>query len=473
MAAVLASCARGPHPWRMRFPPPIRLTAPLVALLCGLAATILDYRLNLDLDLARNVEELNARTDSTGRRLAKLSEKLPENSADVLQTDVEVTEELPSLDNVGVLDDRGIILAGSPKTLCGKQVASTDLAAAATLINAQGRPAIARGNDESITLSAHPYHMKSGQTGWVLLESNSASAVAAAYKDAQMELRWMASAMGLLSLLLWALLHFAFAGRLARLAKSVRAFGEGSASTPDLPRGGDEVGEVAQAFSVMAGKLRERDTAQLRLEREVLDISEGERRRIGHDLHDGLGQRLTAASMCTNALVAALQSGEADLAPRAEEVGRNIREAIAEARSLSHGLAPVSMEDDGLMSAFEALARSASHGGVRCVFDCPVPVRVENAEVAGQIYRIAQEAVNNALKHASPAEIRIGLLVRDGSIILEVDDDGSGFPEDQAEKGGIGLRVMHYRARAIGAELETGSPPAGGARITCRVPESA
>jgi signal transduction histidine kinase len=238
-------------------------------------------------------------------------------------------------------------------------------------------------------------------------------------------------------------------------------------------RGGDEVADLSLAFSTMARKLRERETEQLRLEREVLDISERERRRIGHDLHDGLGQRLTAASMSTNALVAALQTGGPDFASRAEEVGRQLRDAIAEARTLSHGLAPVTMEDDGLMTALAALAGSTSQGGVHCVFDCPVPVRVRDAELAGQIYRIAQEAVNNALKHASPAEIRIGLSSREGTLVLEVDDDGEGFPDRQSQSGGMGLRVMRYRAQTIGGELETGSPPAGGARITCRVPNPA
>jgi signal transduction histidine kinase len=136
----------------------------------------------------------------------------------------------------------------------------------------------------------------------------------------------------------------------------------------------------------------------------MLEISEGERRRIGHDLHDGLGQRLTAASMGLNALVAALKAQDPPaLAKRGEDIGRQIREAIAETRSLSHGLAPVALVDDGLMSALVSLAEGSSRGGtVRCVFECAEPIRVADAEVADHLYRIAQEAVNNALKHAHP-----------------------------------------------------------------------
>jgi signal transduction histidine kinase len=94
---------------------------------------------------------------------------------------------------------------------------------------------------------------------------------------------------------------------------------------------------------------------------------------------------------------------------------------------------------------------------------------VVDAEVAGHLYRIAQEAVTNALKHAAASEIRIGLEGRDSAIALEVDDDGEGFDEASHAGDGIGLRVMRYRARLIGGELEIGSAPAGGVRISCQV----
>ena len=92
-----------------------------------------------------------------------------------------------------------------------------------------------------------------------------------------------------------------------------------------------------------------------------------------------------------------------------------------------------------------------------------------DAEVAGHLYRIAQEAVNNALKHAAPSEIRIGLEQRDGWLVLEVDDDGEGFAESSLPNDGIGLRVMRYRVRLLGGVLEIDSAPAGGARVCCRV----
>jgi signal transduction histidine kinase len=175
--------------------------------------------------------------------------------------------------------------------------------------------------------------------------------------------------------------------------------------------------------------------------------------------------------MTANALVIAAQkAGAPELAERGEDIGRQLREAIADTRALAHGLAPVALADDGLMTALASRAESTSRGGtVRCVFECAEPVRVADAEAAGHLYRIAQEAVNNALKHAAASEIRIGLERRDGMLVIEVDDDGGGFDEKAEARDGIGLRVMRYRARLIGGVLEIGSAPAGGARISCRV----
>jgi signal transduction histidine kinase len=279
----------------------------------------------------------------------------------------------------------------------------------------------------------------------------------------------MASAMALLSFSLWAALHFGFGARLIRLARMMRDFGDEKLKAPLAIHGGDEVRELSEAFVTMAANLRARDEETLRLEREVLEVSERERRRIGHDLHDGLGQRLTAASLAMNALIAALQTEAPALAGQGEEIGRRLRDTITEARGLSHGLAPVALADEGLMAALATLAENTTRTGtVRCLLDCPEPVLVPDVETAGHLYRIAQEAVANALKHADASEIRIGLDLRDRELLLEVEDDGIGISESTPAAGGIGLRVMRYRAQLIEGLLEIGSAPAGGTRISCR-----
>jgi signal transduction histidine kinase len=125
------------------------------------------------------------------------------------------------------------------------------------------------------------------------------------------------------------------------------------------------------------------------------------------------------------------------------------------------------------MHALHELAKATTRStGVRCIFDSPLPVSVPDVALAGHLYRIAQEAVNNALKHAAPHEIRLGLERREDTFVLEVDDDGDGLPETLAAGGGIGLRVMRHRAQLIGGAFEIGSSPAGGTRIACYIPSS-
>ena len=205
----------------------------------------------------------------------------------------------------------------------------------------------------------------------------------------------------------------------------------------------------------------------MRLEREVLEISEGERRRIGQDLHDGLGQQLTAASMTTNALVGALENGRARAGRtrgghRTAAARGHRRDALAFARSRT-GRAPGRRADGRCSPARGGTSRS---GAVRCVFECAQPVRVADAQIAGHLYRIAQEAVNNALKHAAPSgnphrprATRRRAGARGGRRRRR--PAGNAPPPND----GIGLRVMRYRVRLIGGVLEIGSPPAGGTRI--------
>ncbi|MEP6809918.1 MAG: sensor histidine kinase [Chthoniobacterales bacterium] len=461
-------------PWHLgplRFPPPIRFTAPVLALAFGLMATWFDYRLNLDLGLARHFEEMRRRAESNGGRLAQASAQLlAANDRDGLQLKVETIPDLPEIELAGVVDEKGRIIVDSKGDMRGRPVTETPLAQAAGLINSAGQPVIEREQNGSALLSAHPFHLGEHGTGWALLVFDRGEAIAAARSDARTQLVWMALAMALLSLVLWAVLHFGFAERLARLARSVEAFGEGTSNVPEVLRGGDEVASLSEKFAFMATRLRERDAAQLRLEREVLEISESERRRMGHDVHDSLGQRLTAASLTTNALLGALKKGAPALIEHGEEIGRQLRDAIAETRALSHGLAPVALLADGLTGALGTLAENTGHlGSVRCIFESTGNVRVTDPEVAGHLYRIAQEAVNNALKHAAPSEIRLGLERQHRHLVLEIEDDGEGFNEATPAVDGIGLRVMRYRARLIDGLLEIGSAPAGGTRIVCRV----
>lgn len=206
-----------------------------------------------------------------------------------------------------------------------------------------------------------------------------------------------------------------------------------------------------------------------RLEREVLAASERERHAIGADLHDGLGQQLTALELVCTMLKA--DAGTPELRDGLDRMGGMLREAIAQTRFLARGLVPVGSEPDALQIGLaELAARTTALGGVRCAFESPEPVLLADPFVAGHLYRIAQEAVNNAVKHAQARNLTIRLAQDGGALTLVVSDDGSGLPKSRPAARGLGLGVMRHRARVIGAELEIASQRGKGVTVRCRVP---
>ena len=461
----------------MSFPPPARYYVPLLVFVFGLATTLFEYELNLANDLERNLKEVVAEMDATGERMARRSGKqLERGEPAMLVEDLASWAHQPWLKQAALADEHGVVIDDSEKQWTGLSVKETPLQPAMKMAMRDGGGAghgKSRSKDGTLLFGAYPFPVGTPGKGWALVVFDRADAVAQATADARQQQRWMAVAVTFLCLGLWAALHFGFAARLARLTQAVRDFGEGRAKALPKISGGDEVHELSLAFAAMGDRLAERETERARLERVVLDTSEREQRRIGEDLHDGLGQQLTAASLATNGLITALGTAAPELVPQAENLSRQLRESIAGVRAMSHGLAPVSLADDGLMNALHELAEATTRiASLRCIFDCPQPVRVPDLVLGGHLYRIAQEAVNNALKHAMAKEIRLGLERREDTLVLEVEDDGDGLPDSPSAEGGIGLRVMRHRAELIGGTLEIGSPPAGGTRIACFIPQS-
>ncbi len=206
-----------------------------------------------------------------------------------------------------------------------------------------------------------------------------------------------------------------------------------------------------------------------RLEKEIVDISEREQHRIGEDLHDGLGQQLTAIDMlCTSLHEDAASLPE--LAKDLRQISKLLRESIRHVRLLARGLVPVKGEPDALQTSLMELAeRTLSLGRCRCRLDCPVAVPMHDAIIAGHLYRIAQEATNNALKHSRATEIVIALRRASGHVDLRITDNGRGLA--MGTSSGMGLHVMRHRASVIGAELTIDSVPGKGTTIICRWPE--
>ncbi len=214
-------------------------------------------------------------------------------------------------------------------------------------------------------------------------------------------------------------------------------------------------------------------TERKQLEKEILSISDREQRRIGQDLHDGLGQQLTAIEFMAQSLkgdMADLKPPRPDLLGQLTCLAGFLREAITQTRALAHGLTAFMLDASGLHAALaELVQRTNTLGRVRCRFVCPVPVLLHDSETAGHLYRIAQEAVANALRHASASEVGVSLTGGDGHILLTVSDNGKGLPVSRKHGGGIGLQVMRHRANAIGAELTIDSKRGKGVTVSCRL----
>jgi len=209
-------------------------------------------------------------------------------------------------------------------------------------------------------------------------------------------------------------------------------------------------------------------TERKQLEQEVLDTSNREQQRIGQDLHDGLCQQLAGIELMCQVLEQKLAVKSKSEAERAGEIARHVREAITHTRSLARGLSPVEFEANGFMSALQELAAHVQKlFQVECRFECPEPVLIQSNTAATHLYRIAQESINNAIKHGKARRIVIALRFSDGGVVLAVTDDGSGFPAKLKTPAGMGLRIMKYRAGMLGASLEFRRANGRGTVVSC------
>jgi signal transduction histidine kinase len=207
------------------------------------------------------------------------------------------------------------------------------------------------------------------------------------------------------------------------------------------------------------------------LEREVVAAGEQERYRIGADLHDGLCQHLAAITCITNSLHDDLAKLYPRLAGTAAELDELLKDAVVQARNIARGIAPVPMDEDGLVFALDELAASTRR--IHCI-DCRLEADEESPvfdrEIATHLYRIAQESISNAVRHGHATVIAIKLKVRRAEITLSIQDNGTGIQETERSADGMGLRSMRYRAGVLNGFFEITSPREGGTFVCCRVP---
>jgi len=244
-------------------------------------------------------------------------------------------------------------------------------------------------------------------------------------------------------------LYVLFAGVLSKLGTLVR----------ELDR------RVEERTAALEREMAERQ----RLDQQIARVADRERRRLGHDLHDNLGQHLTGTALAAQVLKEKLVARSAPEVNEAEKVVRFVEEGIDLTRNLARGFFSPELDAEGLVVALHHLAETVTERfGVNCVWDGDESIRIHDSTVANQLYQIAQEAVTNSVKHAAARQIDIRLAMDGPELYLSIIDDGIGFP-DKPRSEGLGLRLMRHGAALSGATFDVRRNGEKGTIMTCRV----
>lgn len=263
-------------------------------------------------------------------------------------------------------------------------------------------------------------------------------------------LAWLVLAAGLAVTILLTLQILLLASRTARIEETVH----------------QRTAELSAANRQLSEEMEER----VRLENEVHAVTTREKQRIGQDLHDSLGQKLTGAMFLSRALAGQLPDA-AEARDSAQKINAILKDAVAQVRRTARGLAPVDVGEDGLPQALRRLAEETCDvSNIACSFRSERPPRPATPDAATHLYHIAQEAVNNAMRHGGARDIAITLEPQGGHGLLVIADNGQGFAATAEPREGAGLRIMRHRARSIGGRLDIVSQPGGGVRVSCEFP---
>jgi PAS domain S-box-containing protein len=216
-------------------------------------------------------------------------------------------------------------------------------------------------------------------------------------------------------------------------------------------------------------------TERRRLEREILEIAGREQLRIGSDLHDGLGQDLTGVALMLRSVVAQLRKENSSARTDVEDIISLVNGAIESTRAMARGLAPVGADRGGLIAGLQSMAvRGMERYGVRAQFNTALkePLTLDDG-AATHLYRIAQEAFTNAIRHGRVTQVTIELATAEGTLTLSIEDNGRGFDERNATSNGMGMKLMRYRAQMLGGDVTIANGKAGGVVVRCACPHRA
>jgi signal transduction histidine kinase len=230
------------------------------------------------------------------------------------------------------------------------------------------------------------------------------------------------------------------------------------------------VSELDRRVQERTAALQREVAERQRLDREIAQVADRERRRLGQDLHDRLGQHLTGTALAAQVLKDKLATKSAPEATEAEKLVRYVEEGIDLTRNLARGFFSPELEAEGLSVALEGLAENISERfAINCIFHGGESIPVRDSAVATQLYRIAQEAATNAAKHAAAENIDIRVTLNGSELALAITDDGVGIPAELPESKGLGLRLMRHGAALIGATLRVQRNGGSGTVAICKL----
>lgn len=229
----------------------------------------------------------------------------------------------------------------------------------------------------------------------------------------------------------------------------------------------ERIASVLVSVGLQAGRIIERAA----FEEYLLAIADDVRRDLAQDLHDDIGQELTGLGFQAMTLAGMLETAAKPAKKLAAAIAAAVDRTRDKVRGLSRGMLPIELEEGLLAGGLEQLAAATCESSrIRCKFTCSHPDPVFESRVSMHLYRIAQEAVGNAMRHSAANRIRITLAQKNGETALRIEDDGTGLPAKAGQTMGMGLRTMRYRAELIGGKLEIGPGGKCGTRVVCRLP---
>jgi signal transduction histidine kinase len=437
----------------MRSQHSIKATISLSVLLLGLLLIAVDKSRNEKLLVERSVTRLERDAQVTGMRLSGVMQYLFRNQqrrvAELEMSYVSVSQDL----SLGlVCDESDMVHYASRLQWRGQRLADTPLSMALPLT------ARSRVSMEGVTewddarehlLAVFPFFTGYGQTsrGVVVLAYDSSLASDRARADALQESIVRACLLTASCLVLWLALDWLVARRVRQVLDYTQAVSVGE-DTVHPPDGKDEMALIAQSFARAVEQLHE-------TEARLMEASEAERRRIGRDIHDDVCQRISAAQLKSGVLSHLLSREASAHTMLAQEVARELHDAAAVTRGFARGLAPVWVEREGLDAALAELAEQVGRTyGIPCQITCDLGGSALAVWVQTHVFRITQELVVNAAKHARPALINARVTLAGQVMRIEVENDGAPFVPGQERAGGLGMQFLRQRARALGAHLE-------------------